>query len=43
MPRLKKTARTTEHNTWKMSVEGSVSLSGQNMEEILRMLVDDRR
>ena len=43
MPRSKKTARTTERNTREVSVEGSASSSGQNMEEILRMLVDDRR
>jgi len=43
MPRSKKAACTIECNTRKASVEGSVSLSGQNVEEILRMLVDDQR
>ena len=43
MPRSKKAACTIECNTRKASVEESVSLSGQNVEEILRMLVDDQR
>jgi len=40
MPRSKKTACTTERNTREVSVEGSASSNGQNMEEIL---VDDQR
>jgi len=43
MPKSRKSTCATEHSTREVPVQESVGSTGQNMEKILRMLIDDWR